>query len=140
MQTKTELIQFTKEEIDKVWPLAKELVHKACVRAGGFFNEEHVKEFCKKGTMQLWLVVTETNEVLCVCVTEIRKYPNYSVCDTRIVTGKQYKDWFHYVDRIGEWAKKQGCKKMEIFARPGYVPMFKERGYKATHVQVEKEL
>jgi hypothetical protein len=36
MQTKTELIQFTKEEIDKVWPLAKELVHKACVRAGKF--------------------------------------------------------------------------------------------------------
>lgn len=140
MQTKTELIQFTKEEIDKVWPLAKELVHKACVRAGGFVSEHHIKEFCKQGTMQLWLVVTESNEVLCVCITEIREYPNYKVCDTKIVTGKDYKKWFHYVDEIAKWASEQGCKKMEIFARPGYVPMFKERGYKATHVQVEKQL
>jgi hypothetical protein len=119
---------------------SKRISTQSVCQSGSFVNEEHIKEYCKQGTMQLWLVVTESNEVLCVCVTEIRKYPNYSVCDTRIVTGKQYKDWFHYVDRIGEWAKKQGCKKMEIFARPGYVPMFKERGYKATHVQVEKEL
>ena len=32
------LIQFSKEEIDKVWPLAKELVHKACIRAGGIYK------------------------------------------------------------------------------------------------------
>ena len=86
------------------------------------------------------MVITETNEVICVCVTEIRKYPNYSVCDTKIVTGKRYKEWFDYVDKISEWAKEQGCKKMEIFSRPGYVSMFKEKGYSATHVQVEKEL
>ena len=111
MQAKTTLVQFTKEEIDKIWPLVKKLVHKACVRAGGFVNEEHIKE-----------------------------YPNYKVCDTKIVTGKRYEDWFHYVDKIAEWAKEQGCKKMEIFSRPGYVRMFKEKGYVATHVQVEKEL
>ena len=137
---KTELIKFNKEEIEGVWNLAKDLVHKACIRAGGFVDEKHIKEFCKQGTMQLWLVVNESNNVLCVCVTEIRDYPNYKVCDTKIVTGKNYKDWFHYVDDIAKWAKTQGCKKMEIFARPGYVPMFKARGYKATHVQVEKNL
>ena len=94
MQTKTELIQFTKEEIDGIWNLVKNLIRKACIRAGGFVNEEHIKEYCKQGKMQLWVVITETNEVLCVCVTEIRKYPNYSVCDTKIVTGKRYKEWF----------------------------------------------
>ena len=137
---KTELIKFNKEEIEGVWNLAKDLVHKACIRAGGFVDEKHIKEFCKQGTMQLWLVVNESNNVLCVCVTEIREYPNYKVCDTKIVTGKDYKKWFHYVDEIAKWAKTQGCKKMEIFSRPGYVPMFKARGYKATHVQVEKNL
>ena len=140
MEVKNQLIQFSKEEVTKVWPLAKELVQKACIRAGGFIDEKHIKEFCEKGTMQLWLVVGENNEVFCVCVTEVRKYPNYKVCDTKIVTGKDYKNWFNYVDTIAEWAKKEGCRKMEIFARPGYVKMFKEKGYKATHVQVEKEL
>ena len=136
----TNLIQFSKEEIDKVWPLAKELVHKACIRAGGFISEEHIKEHCKQGTMQLWLATTEDNEVLCVGVTEIRKYPNYSVCDAKIVTGKRYKEWFDQIDKVAEWAKEQGCKKMEIFSRPGYVPLFKKKGYVATHIQVEKEL
>ena len=74
---KTNLVQFSKEEVDKVWPLAKELVHKACIRAGGFISEEHIKEHCKNGTMQLWLAITDTNEILCVGVTEIREYPNY---------------------------------------------------------------
>ena len=118
---KTNLIQFSKEEIDKVWPLAKELVHKACIRAGGFTSEEHIKEHCKKGT-------------------EIRDYPNYKVCDAKIVTGKRYKEWFDQIDKVAEWAKEQGCKKMEIFSRPGYVPLFKQKGYVATHVQVEKNL
>jgi hypothetical protein len=72
MKQKNELILFSKEEIDGIWNLAKDLVHKACIRAGGFVDEKHIKEYCKQGTMQLWLVVTETNEVLCVCVTEIR--------------------------------------------------------------------
>ena len=90
--------------------------------------------------MQLWLAVTDTNEILCVGVTEIREYPNYKVCDAKIVTGKRYKEWFDQIDKVAEWAKEQGCKKMEIFSRPGYVPLFKQKGYVATHVQVEKEL
>ena len=47
---------------------------------------------------------------------------------------------FDQVDKVAEWAKEQGCKKMEIFSRPGYVPLFKQKGYVATHIQVEKEL
>jgi hypothetical protein len=93
------------------------------------------KELCNFG---LWL--QKLTKFFASVLQKLGKYPNYSVCDTKIVTGKQYKEWFHYVDKIAEWAKDQGCKKMEIFARPGYVPMFKERGYLATHVQVEKKL
>ena len=136
----TNLIQFSKEEIDKVWPLAKELVHKACIRAGGFTSEEHIKENCKQGTMQLWLAVTDTNEILCVGVTEIRDYPNYKVCDAKIVTGKRYKEWFDQIDKVAEWAKEQGCKKMELFARPGWEKIMKPKGYVKTHVQIEKDL
>ena len=65
--------------------------------------------------MQLWLAVTDTNEILCVGVTEIREYPNYKVCDAKIVTGKRYKEWFDQIDKVAEWAKEQGCKKMESF-------------------------
>jgi hypothetical protein len=140
MKQKNELILFNKEEIDGIWNLAKDLVHKACIRAGGFVDEKHIKEFCKQGTMQLWLVVTETNEVLCVCITEIRNILITVFVILKLLLVNSIKNGFTMWIKLLKWAKDQGCKKMEIFARPGYVPMFKERGYLATHVQVEKKL
>ena len=51
-----------------------------------------------------------------------------------------YKRWFHHIDDIAAWAKRQGCKKMEVFARPGWERVLKHKGYVKTHVQIEKEL
>ena len=45
-----------------------------------------------------------------------------------------------YVEDLEAWAKDQGCKKMELFARPGWEKVMKPKGYKKTHVQIEKEL
>lgn len=137
---KTELVNFTKDEVEKVWPLAKPYVEKACETNGGF-NAEHILEFLKGGLMQLWMAVDgENNKVICVCVTEIREYPNFKVCDLRITTGEQFKRWFNYMDQICEWARSEGCKKMEIFARPGWERILKHKGFRKTHVQIEKEL
>jgi hypothetical protein len=38
---KTELVNFTKEEVEKVWPLVESLVQKACKTNGGY-NAEHI--------------------------------------------------------------------------------------------------
>ena len=74
---KTELVNFTKEEVEKVWPLVESLVQKACKTNGGY-NAEHVLDYLKKGTMQLWVAIDEqTNTVICCCVTELRQYPNF---------------------------------------------------------------
>jgi hypothetical protein len=135
----TELVNFNKEQVEKVWPLAKELVQKACQTNGGF-NAEHILEFLKEGTMQLWMAIDENNKVICCCVTEIRQYPNFKVCDLRITTGEQFERWVDYMDNICEWAKSNGCKKMEVFARPGWERILKHKGFKKTHVQIEREL
>lgn len=135
----TELVNFNKDEVEKVWPLAKELVQKACQTNGGF-NAEHILEFLKEGTMQLWMAIDEDNKVICCCVTEIRQYPNFKVCDLRITTGEQFERWVDYMDNICEWAKSNGCKKMEVFARPGWERILKHKGFKKTHVQIEREL
>tara|TARA_R110000764_G_scaffold213377_2_gene299765 strand:+ start:651 stop:1067 length:417 start_codon:yes stop_codon:yes gene_type:complete len=137
---KTELVNFTKEEVHKVWSLAEPLVEQACNTNGGY-NAKHILEFLEAGLMQLWMAVDkDTNAVLCCCVTEIRQYPNFKVCDLRITTGEQFERWYNYMDRICEWAKSSGCAKMEIFARPGWERILKEKGFKKTHVQIEKLL
>ena len=46
----------------------------------------------------------------------------------------------HHVKDLETWAKGKGCKKMELFARPGWSKLMKTKGYEKTHVQLEKEL
>ena len=136
----TELVNFTKDQVEKVWPLAEKLVDAACKEHGGY-DATDILEFLKGGHMQLWMAIDgEDNKVICVCVTEIRQYPNFKVCDLRITTGEQYERWFGYMDQICKWAKSEGCKKMEVFARPGWERILKSRGFSKTHVQLEKEL
>ena len=124
---KTELVNFTKEEVEKVWPLAETLVAKACATNGGF-DAKHILEFLKQGAMQLWMAIDENNKVICCCVTEIREYPNFKVCDLRITTGEQFERWVGFMDNICKWAKRNGCKKMEVFARPGWERILKQYG------------
>ena len=137
MQTK--FIKFNKFEVENIWPLAKDLVQLAC-DTNGAFNADDIKDLCKQGAMQLWLVVSDSDTVLATVVTEIRRYSNYKVCDARIVTGKQMNLWVHHVDDLEAWARKEGCIKMELFARPGWEKVMKPKGYVKTHVQIEKEL
>jgi N-acyl-L-homoserine lactone synthetase len=64
----------------------------------------------------------------------------FKVCDLRITTGEQFERWYDYMDNICEWAKANGCAKMEIFARPGWERILKSKGFTKTHVQIEKPL
>ena len=137
MQTK--FINFKKFEIENVWPLARDLVQLAC-DTNGAFDAEDIKALCKQGAMQLWLVLGENDEVLATVVTELRIYPNYKVCDARIVTGRDMHKWQHHVKDLETWAKGKGCKKIELFARPGWEKIMKPKGYAKSHVQLEKEL
>jgi hypothetical protein len=136
-----ELITFDADEIASIWPLVEDLIQKSCDRAGGFADAIHVKEWLEKGVMQLWIAYdSKLNKVKCVCVTEIRQYPNYKVCDCKITTGTDYKSWVDFMDNVVNWARSLGCKKMEIFTRPGWERILKNKGFVKTHIQLEKPL
>jgi hypothetical protein len=136
-----ELITFNADEISSIWPLVEDLIQKSCERAGGFADAKHVKEWLEKGIMQLWVAYdTQENKVKCVCVTEIRQYPNYKICDCKITIGTDYKSWVDFMDNVVNWARSLGCKKMEIFTRPGWERILKYKGFVKTHVQLEKPL
>jgi hypothetical protein len=136
-----ELFKFNPNEISSIWPLVEDLIQESCNRAGNFADAIHVKEWLEKGVMDLWIAYdSKEKKVKCVCVTEIRSYPNYKVCDCRITTGKDYKSWVDFMDNVVNWARSLGCKKMEIFTRPGWERVLKHKGFFKTHIQLEKTL
>ena len=134
-------VKFEAEKVKEVWILVKDLIQKACDYSDGFADAEDFKKWLEQGTMQLWVAWdNEVKKVKCVCVTELRQYPKYKVCDCKITTGTNFKSWVDFMDLVMKWAQKQGCKKMEIFTRPGWERILKPKGFVKTHVQLERIL
>jgi len=134
-------VKFEAEKVKEVWILVKELIQKACDYSDGFADAEDFKRWLEQGTMQLWVAWdNEEKKVRCVCITEVRQYPKYKVCSCKITTGNSFKQWVDFMDYVMEWAKEEGCRKMEIHTRPGWERILKPKGFFKTHVQLERML
>jgi len=134
-------VKFEAEKVKEVWILVKDLIQKACDFSDGFADAEDFKKWLEQGTMQLWVAWdNEEKKVKCVCITEIKQYPKYKVCGCKITTGTDYRSWLDFMDNVVNWARSVGCKKMEIFTRPGWEKLLKHKGFVKTHVQLEKIL
>jgi len=134
-------VKFEAEKVKEVWILVKDLIQKACDFSDGFADAEDFKKWLEQGTMQLWVAWdNEEKKVKCVCITEIKRYPKYKVCGCKITTGNSFKKWVDFMDFVMEWAKQEGCRKMEIHTRPGWERVLKSKGFFKTHVQLERML
>ena len=134
-------VKFEAEKVKEVWILVKDLIQKACDYSDGFADAENFKEWLEQGTMQLWVAWdNEEKKVKCVCITEVKQYPKYKVCGCKITTGTSFKQWVDFMDYVMEWAKEEGCRKMEIHTRPGWERILKPKGFFKTHVQLERML
>ena len=134
-------VKFEAEKVKEVWILVKDLIQKACDFSDGFADAEDFKKWLEQGTMQLWVAWdNEEKKVKCVCITEIKQYPKYKVCGCKITTGSSFNKWVDFMDFVMEWAKQEGCRKMEIHTRPGWERVLKSKGFFKTHIQLERML
>jgi hypothetical protein len=136
-----DLVLFKPEEIDKIWPLVKDKVQAALNRNHNFRDHTDVKENCKNGVEQLWVIVDKKDNVHGVCITQIMQQPNYNVGLVRIATGHDLPLWVDKIKEFENWAEnKFSCKKIEIYGRPGWKKMLTPLGYEFSHVQMDKFL
>jgi hypothetical protein len=136
-----DLVLFKPEEIDKIWPLVKDKVQAALNRNHNFRDHTDVKENCKNGVEQLWVIVDKKDNVHGVCITQIMQQPNYNVGLVRIATGHDLPLWVDKINEFENWAEKKfSCKKIEIYGRPGWKKMLTPLGYEFSHVQMDKFL
>ena len=134
-------VKFEAGKVKDVWILVKDYIQKACDFSDGFADAEDFKKWLEQGTMQLWVAWdNDEKKVKCVCITEIKQYPKYKVCGCKITTGSSFKKWVDFMDYVMEWAKEEGCRKMEIHTRPGWERILKPKGFFKTHVQLERIL
>jgi hypothetical protein len=133
------LIHFKPEEIEKIWPLVKDKIQSALDRNHNFRNHQDVKENCKQGIEQLWVIVDNKDNVHGVCITQIMEHSNYNIGLVRIATGHDLPLWVDKIQQFETWAQQNfNCKKIEIYGRPGWKKMLTPLGYEFSHVQMDK--
>ena len=93
------------------------------------------------GAWHLWIVWEggEAGSVRAVIGTELyRDVSGMKCCTIRFATGHGASRWTHLLGRIEDWARQEGCVKLDMIARKGWAKHLPE--YALTHVFLEKDL
>jgi hypothetical protein len=138
-----ELIFIPQKLVEKVWIKVEPDVKSALERSGQYANSNHIKQHCLKNEMQLWILWNKENKdkkYYGVVITEVIQRPLIKVLNIRIMVGNNRENWQHYISIIEDFAKQNGCDKMELIARPGWERVLKQFNYTKSHVVLDKNL
>ena len=138
-----EPIYIPQQLIEKVWIKVEADVKSALERSGQYANSNHIKQHCLKNEMQLWILWDKENKdekYHGVVITEVIQRPLIKVLNIRIMVGKNRHEWQKYIKYIEDFAKQNGCDKMELIARPGWERVLKQFNYTKSHVVLDKYL
>jgi hypothetical protein len=140
-----ELVQIPIQELEKVWGIVEKDIKSALAYSSQLTDSDFVFDTLKKGKFQLWVLWDKkqskaVDKYFGVVVTEIIKRKFGKVCHIYIMTGKQRTKWQHLITKVEDFAKQEGCKMMELIARPGWQRVLDDYGYKRTHVVLEKQI
>lgn len=136
-EPKTALHLLTPEQVDDFWPVVEGPLKDALDR-DGTYGPEHIYDWLKRGTMQLWIAGSAVKGVEGLALVELLQHPNDRVINFWLCTGQDRKRWLAHKDKIEAWAKEKGCTRSLIHARKGWAKELSD--YKLTHVVLEKKL
>jgi len=125
-------------DIDLVWPVVLPMLQRAIDLNDGDFDGNHVFERLMEDTMQLFIGYN-TDDIIYAAVTELIPYQHNKALRIVLMGGKQINSW---VDTkiFEKFGKLEGCNRIEIVGRKGWVKKLESRGYKQAHYIVTKEL
>ena len=125
-------------DIDLVWPVVLPKLQRAIDLNDGDFDGNHVYERLMEDTMQLF-VGYNTDDIVYAAVTELIPYQYNKALRIVLMGGKQINSWVD-TKTFEKFGKLEGCNRIEIVGRKGWVKKLISRGYKQTHYIVTKEL
>jgi hypothetical protein len=131
------------DRLPDAWPTVGPLIALACARSSGKFLPQDVARAVAEGRFQLWVGIEgpkSGHAIHVMLLTRIATYPRLTVCELLACVGDDRVGWEHLLDAIEHWAKARGCALVQPIARPGWERVLKERGYRKTHVMLEKDL
>jgi hypothetical protein len=118
-------------DVQKVWPLARDLICTAIERTE-LSDFADIEKDVLSGEQLLWLAISDRVEA--AATTRLSR----NVCTLTACSGHQRERWLPLFARIEKYAKDEGCSTMRIYGRKGWERVLD--GYKAEYVILEKSL
>ena len=139
------LVRIPIQELDKVWSMIEKDIKSALAYSSQLTDSDFVFDLAKEGKFQIWVLWDKEQKkteqkYFGVVVTELIKRKFGKVCHIQIMTGRQRHKWQHLISEVENFAKEEGCKMMELIARPGWQKVLNLFDYKRTHVVLEKKI
>ena len=115
-----ELILVPQDKILAVMPDVQPLLEPAIKLSNGRWDIWSLIACLLNGThFHLWISIKD-GQPDAAMVTQIIDYPKMRTLGLPFLGGTAMRNWLHYQEQIGQWAKAQGCKEMEGYARKGF--------------------
>jgi hypothetical protein len=123
----------------KAWPLIEKWVSEALAEGNADIAPAFVKAHLERGSMQLWLAWEDKRAHGC-CITETAESVRGKSVNLVVVAGLDFKRWRPLTQAIKDWAREQGCVRLEAGGRKGWTRYVKSDGWRAVRTVIEMEL
>jgi hypothetical protein len=136
MPSTVELVCVDPKRIRDVWPHVSALLKAACYRTGlNAFAD--IEADILAGRSLLWIAwngcSVESAAATILINSEIGK-----VCVITACGGSDMKRWLPLIDQIETYARDEGCRRVRIYGRKGWLHVLE--GYEERHIIMDKEL
>ena len=133
---KAELVCVDPERVREVWPHVSDLLKAACYRTrlNAFVD---IEADILAGRSLLWIAwngsSVESAASTILINSEIGK-----VCIITACGGSDMKRWLPLISEIETYAEREGCKRVRIYGRKGWLHVLD--GYEEKHIIMDKEV
>jgi hypothetical protein len=141
-----ELIQINSNAIEVTWPYVKDLVKKPLDRSLGERDLQDVYNSLVHSQLVLWIAVNKEDGILGVLITQLLFHPQYKVLALPLIGAKPHtiNKWFlkswEKNSPLLQYARENNCKRIEGYARDGWLKMIEKIGFKKYNTIVTKEV
>jgi hypothetical protein len=141
-----ELIQINSNAIEVTWPYVKDLVQKPLDRSLGERDLQDVYNSLVHSQLVLWIAVNKEDGILGVLITQLLFHPQYKVLALPLIGAKPHtiNKWFlkswEKDSPLLQYARENNCKRIEGYARDGWLKMIEKIGFKKYNTVVTKDV
>ncbi|HLJ01745.1 MAG TPA: hypothetical protein VKT76_18690 [Bradyrhizobium sp.] len=134
--TKAELVCVDPARVGEIWPHVEATLRAACRRTSlNAFAE--LEADILSGRSLVW-IAWSGSAIEAAAATALINSDIGKVCVITLCAGRGMQRWLKLIERIEAYAKDEGCARIRIFGRKGWLRVLE--GFNARQVVMDKEL